>query len=544
MAANILDEIVKKRREDISRLGFEFGVAVPEKRMRGKPVPFLPEKGAVLEVKRASPSKGDIAPNLDASSTAFTYAAAGASAISVLTEMNYFHGSLADLIAVGKAVDSYTAEHPESSVAVLRKDFLLDAGEVDVAYRAGADAVLLISRILTEDEMIRMAKRCEEYGMTAFIELRLSEDVKKLASVCAEVDKRFVVAGVNARDLATFRIDMLIPCGMLNEIKETCGNDMRVVFESGIRTPGAAGFAGSLGFTGMLLGEAAAKNPAMAKDLVTSFKDSAVNQNAKKWLELATRLREKKEGKKNCAHHANDRTRPLLKICGLTNVEDALSATLMDPDFLGFVFSKGSPRCASSDVVLRVKSILDEQFNTTCQDEHIFAAGEDDLAPMLVGVVTDLESEEGKTALSLVKKNKLDFLQLHGKKAVEQFFADRENLNLPHYAVVNVESPSDVDEVARLCESGEPRVLIDAKKGAVLGGTGCSVSSENVLSVSRKLPLWLAGGINPETVSSIINSYSPEMIDVASGVESEPGKKDYDRLLALDNAISSAVSCR
>ena len=152
MSASILDEIVERRRADIAKKGFDFGFDLPEKRMRGNPVPFVAEKGAILEIKRASPSKGDIAPDLSAGKTALAYCEAGAAAISVLTEENYFHGNLLDLISVGKSVDDFCSSHPDAQkVAVLRKDFLLCPEEIDVAYRCGADAVLLIARILDDE---------------------------------------------------------------------------------------------------------------------------------------------------------------------------------------------------------------------------------------------------------------------------------------------------------------------------------------------------------------------------------------------------------
>lgn len=116
---DILTTIVEKRKEDMDRLGVTFGFKIPESRQR--PVhPFLTQKGVILEVKRASPSKGDIAPDLDAAETARSYASAGAAAISCLTETNYFKGSLEDLMKVCKAA-------PDT--AVLRKDFLVNDEE-------------------------------------------------------------------------------------------------------------------------------------------------------------------------------------------------------------------------------------------------------------------------------------------------------------------------------------------------------------------------------------------------------------------------------
>ncbi|MDE5776841.1 MAG: bifunctional indole-3-glycerol phosphate synthase/phosphoribosylanthranilate isomerase, partial [Treponemataceae bacterium] len=166
---DILDEIIERRKADIARLGYEYGCDVPKK--RGICVrKFLAERGAILEVKRASPSKGDISPDLDAAKTALEYAKNGARAISVLTEKNYFKGSLDDLIAVRAALDEYAAQTGNDAPAVLRKDFLCEVQDVDVAYRAGADVVLLIARILTKEQFFDMAEKVCELGMSALIE--------------------------------------------------------------------------------------------------------------------------------------------------------------------------------------------------------------------------------------------------------------------------------------------------------------------------------------------------------------------------------------
>ena len=135
MSEDILTKIVRMRREDIERLGLNFGIEIPEARRRGH-IEFLGTPGAILEVKRASPSKGDIAPNLDPVGLAATYANAHAQAVSVLTEGNFFKGSLRDLIAVADSMEERTKQGLHAC-AVLRKDFLLFEEEIDIAYRCG-----------------------------------------------------------------------------------------------------------------------------------------------------------------------------------------------------------------------------------------------------------------------------------------------------------------------------------------------------------------------------------------------------------------------
>lgn len=534
MAANILDEIVEKRKADIQEKGYSFGYDIPSQRTRGNIVPFIAQKGTVLEIKRASPSKRDIAPELNAADTATAYAQAGTSAISVLTEENYFKGNLLDLMNACKAVDDYADAHPDAKrVAILRKDFLLAPEEIDVAYRCGADAVLLIARILDKDTMRTMAAKCEELGMTAFIELRLKDDLKKLAYTAQKVNKKYIVCGVNARDLKDFSIDLLTPAGLLADIQDILGKDARVIFESGVRTPMAADFAGSLGFTGMLLGEAAARNPSEASALVSSFVNAKETPHSQFWIDYAQMIHERA---------GRGIKRPLVKICGLTTADDALAATLIAPDFLGFIFCAKSKRNVNAEVVRQVRTILDEHFDQEAAEmpetcEPNFDA---DQKPILVGVITECESAEGSQAINLVKEGILDVLQLHGQTAVEQFFQRDDIKQIPHYAVVNVSTQEDLDKITDLRKKGEPRILIDAKSGNEIGGTGITINAQLVQQVAKKIKLWLAGGINPNNVAGIISNFQPELIDISSGIESAPGVKDYDALLQLDQEMAKA----
>ena len=508
---DILQEITDRRRADIAALGYTLGATVPERRVRAAPVPFIAQKGVVLEIKRASPSKGDIAPQLDAAQTARQYAAAGARAISVLTEQHWFKGGLDDLQAAAQAADEYSAETGAPRVALLRKDFLLFPEEIDVAYRAGADAVLLIARILSADELTVMAQTCVQRDMTAFIEVRHADDLQKLAEVVRHVDASHIVCGVNARDLQDFSIDLLAPARMLSRIRAIFDAGARCIFESGIRTPQAARFAGSLGFTGMLLGEAAARNPANAKALVSAFTGAPLTHNAAQWLEFAAKPRE----------------RPFVKICGLTNLADAQKAAELGADFLGFIFWNASPRRADEATVRHISNTLRAQARQSGKP-----------APKLVGVIVDVDTDDGKTVRRLVREGVLDFVQLHG--CAEAFFAT-DDADLAHYAVVNVSDEADIAHIDALRLRGEPRILIDAKVGLMPGGTGTRIADAFVEKVARKTRLWLAGGITPENVRAVCNTFHPELIDAASGIESVPGKKDHEKLCSFFAEIGAAI---
>ena len=161
-------------------------------------------------------------------------------------------------------------------------------------------------------------------------------------------------------------------------------------------------------------------------------------------------------------------------------------------------------------------------------------------APKLVGVIVDADSADGKTVRRLVQEGVLDFVQLHG--CADEFFAlsktdEKSTTALPHYAVVNVSDESDLAKIDALRLRGEPRMLIDAKVGALPGGTGKRIADALVEQVAHKTRLWLAGGITPENVRSVCDTFHPELIDVASGVEATSGKKDFSKLEALFSAL-------
>ena len=497
--ADILTTIVEKRKADIQRLGLTFGFDIPDCRQR--PLhPFLTDKGVILEVKRASPSKGDIAPDLDSAETAHSYARAGAAAISCLTESNFFKGNLEDLMKVCKAADDFEKVSGKPAPAVLRKDFLLYPDEVEISFRAGADAILLITRILDEAVIVEMAKKAASLGMTCLVEVRSPVDLEKLSAIAEAVDKKYIVCGVNSRDLATFKIDLLKPCSLLAKIRGILGDDARVVFESGIRTPQAASFAGSLGFSGMLLGEAAAKSPELRAELVSSFVEAKENKNTKFWkkhchaeLVSASPLNEIPKQVRD------DSFRPLIKICGLTRAEDLLYADSLGVDFVGFIFAAGFARNVCGE---RFEKILPSLKNIRAKK---------------VAVITDPQSPEAEAAARYVEEGILDCLQIHGipyKEVPPQLLA------LPHYFAITEKSGNLEKAAEELFLMGEPRFLQDSK----------------AQKYTDKHPLWLAGGVTPENAEALVAEFQPELIDVSSGIEDETaGIKNHKKMAVILN---------
>ena len=156
----------------------------------------------VAEVKRRSPSEGDLRPDLDPVGRARAYVAGGARAISVLTDEPFFGGSLADLAAVAAAV----------RVPVLRKDFIVDELQVLEARGAGASAVLLIVRALDPGQLQDLAAAAREVGLETVIEAHAEAEVERALSAGA------TVVGLNSRDLDTFAVDLAVAERLLAQL--------------------------------------------------------------------------------------------------------------------------------------------------------------------------------------------------------------------------------------------------------------------------------------------------------------------------------------
>jgi indole-3-glycerol phosphate synthase len=189
----------------------------------------------IAEVKRRSPSKGDLAPDLVPTRMAQEYAAGGAAALSVLTDHDFFGGSAADLVEARSAVD----------LPVLRKDFTVSATDVAEARSMGADAVLLIVAALDDGELRDFHALALELGLSALVETHDEAEVERALRAGARI------VGVNQRDLATFRVDT----DRAVRVAASIPDDVVKVAESGIRGADDADRLAAAGYDAILVGE-------------------------------------------------------------------------------------------------------------------------------------------------------------------------------------------------------------------------------------------------------------------------------------------------
>jgi indole-3-glycerol phosphate synthase/phosphoribosylanthranilate isomerase len=248
-----------------------------------------PGLGAIAEVKRRSPSAGDLRPDADPAVLAASYEASGASAVSILVDVR-FGGTWDDLRAARRA----------AAAPLLAKGFFSTEDDLRTARDAGADAVLLLLRDLDDAATTRLLAHAEAVGMDALVEAHDAEELDRAVALGARV------IGINARDLSTFRMDRRVQL----ELVARTPRDRVVVAESGIESRAQAAAAELAGADAVLVG--------------------------------STLMRARDPGSKL----AELLSRPLVKVCGLTREEDVAAAAEAGADLAGFVLAEGSPRRA------------------------------------------------------------------------------------------------------------------------------------------------------------------------------------------------------
>ncbi|HYI14591.1 MAG TPA: indole-3-glycerol phosphate synthase TrpC [Thermomicrobiales bacterium] len=198
----------------------------------------------IAEVKRASPSKGEIAPNIIAADVAREYIAGGASAISVLTDRTFFQGTIEDLKAVA-------ALGRASATPVLRKDFMIDAYQIAEAKAAGAAAVLLIVAALERSLLAELHDAARGYGLDALVEVHDEAELEIALGIGASL------IGVNNRDLRSFNVDLATSERLAAEVPD----GITLVGESGIRTRDDVERLRQAGVHAVLVGETLMRAP-------------------------------------------------------------------------------------------------------------------------------------------------------------------------------------------------------------------------------------------------------------------------------------------
>ncbi len=242
----VLDDILARKRDEVTMLrrpqtrDLLKGRALEAPPVRDFAAALRPTGGhlAVIgELKRRSPSKGDLAPDLEPALTAKAYESGGAAALSVLTDAPFFGGRVDDLVSARAA----------TSLPVLRKDFTIDEVQVYEARAIGADAMLLIVAAIPDDTLLAdLHALGRDLGLAVLVEAHDAHEIERALGAGAEI------LGINNRDLATFKEDL----GVGESLAAHVPASVVAVAESAVRTPADAARLGAVGFDAVLVGEA------------------------------------------------------------------------------------------------------------------------------------------------------------------------------------------------------------------------------------------------------------------------------------------------
>lgn len=260
---DILSEIVVNKRKEVTSQKELYPTKLLETStyFEGKPVSLKkylqrPDKsGVIAEIKRKSPSKGVINKHVSVERTSIGYMQAGASGLSILTDKDYFGGSLEDL----KVARSF------NFCPILRKDFVIDEYQVIEAKSAGADVILLIASVLNKPEIEKLGGLAQSLGMEVLLEVHNEKELED--SITDKID----LIGVNNRNLKTFETDVQISKNLVSKIP----NDFVKVSESGISVPSTINELKEIGYQGFLIGETfmtSGRPEKAAKDFIKQLK--------------------------------------------------------------------------------------------------------------------------------------------------------------------------------------------------------------------------------------------------------------------------------
>lgn len=489
-------------RPEALKAAYDLNIAPPQlsfpARLRQSDYPL----SLMAEIKRASPSKGIISADVCAPAQAREYAKAGASVISVLTEPEWFKGTIDDLRAVRQSLEGLT-----NRPAVLRKEFVFDEYQILEARLAGADTVLLIVKMLDTELLTRLYHYSRSLGMEPLVEVNTPEEMKIAVDLGSEV------IGVNNRDLTSFEVDLGTTSRLMDQVPEST----IVCALSGILGPKDVESYQKEGVKAILVGEALMRAPDtsafVAELLGGSVRKSATSPSS-----------------------------PLVKICGTRSEEAALAAIQSGADLIGMIMVQGRSRLVPDDVALRISQVVkstprpagtSEQPTSTSLEwfDHSTHILRHPSRALLVGVFMN---QPLSYVLSQQQKLGLDVVQLHGSEPLEWS-------SLIPVPVIRKFAPGDIG-VARRAYHTLP--LLDS--GA--GGSGELLEEsgvKKVLDSDEGLRVILAGGLNPQNVVDTVKKLGQSGqkvvgLDVSSGVETN-GAQDLEKIRAF---IKSAKSIR
>lgn len=416
----------------------------------------------ICEVKKASPSKGIIAEHFPYLDIAKEYEVAGAAAISVLTEPDFFKGDKKYLQEIASTV----------KIPVLRKDFIIDEYQIYQAKVWGASAILLICACLDVPTLTKFRELADSLGLSSLVEAHDEHEVQMAIDCGARI------IGVNNRNLKDFTVDVQNSVRLRNLVQD----DVIFVSESGLETPEDIQVLRDNNIGVALMGETFMRSPNKVEKLAYLYGPTYYT--------------------------------PKVKMCGISKVETIPAVVEAKPDYMGLVFAP-SKRQVTVD---QAKTLVEELHKGYTPKYSSNTEQDKDDTIKTVGVFVN---ETVDNLVTIANEANLDAVQLHGDEDEAFIQSLKERTNVEVWKAVQIRSAADAEA---WIDSSADMLLFDAYHKDERGGTG-EVFDWSCLDAFER-PFMLAGGIDSTNVARAIRTVRPYGIDISSGIETNGVKDD------------------
>ena len=416
----------------------------------------------ICEVKKASPSKGIIAEHFPYLDIAKEYEVAGAAAISVLTEPDFFKGDKKYLQEIANTV----------KIPVLRKDFIIDEYQIYQAKVWGASAILLICACLDVPTLTKFRELADSLGLSSLVEAHDENEVQMAIDCGARI------IGVNNRNLKDFTVDVQNSVRLRNLVQD----DVIFVSESGLETP----------------------------EDIQVLRDNNIGVA----LMGETFMRSLNKVEKLSYLYGPTYYTPKVKMCGISKVETIPAVVEAKPDYMGLVFAPSKRQVT----VEQAKTLVEELHKVYVKKYGSDTEQDKDDTIKTVGVFVN---ETVDNLVTIANEVNLDAVQLHGDEDETFIQSLKERTNVEVWKAVQIRSAVDAEA---WIDSSADMLLFDAYHKDERGGTGEVFDWSSLDEFER--PFMLAGGIDSTNVARAIRTVRPYGIDISSGIETNGVKDD------------------
>ena len=432
----------------------------------------------ICEVKKASPSKGIIAEHFPYLDIAKEYEVAGAAAISVLTEPDFFKGDKKYLQEIASTV----------KIPVLRKDFIIDEYQIYQAKVWGASAILLICACLDMHTLTKFRELADSLGLSSLVEAHDEHEVQMAIDCGARI------IGVNNRNLKDFTVDVQNSVRLRNLVQD----DVIFVSESGLETPEDIQVLRDNNIGVALMGETFMRSPNKVEKLAYLYGSTYYT--------------------------------PKIKMCGISKIETIPAVIEANPDYMGLVFAPSKRQVTVDQAKTLVEELHKQYANRYNRDAEQYS-NQTLIHQEFIKTVGIFVNETLDNLVTIATEVNLDAVQLHGDEDEAFIQSLKERTNVEVWKAVQIRSAADAET---WIDSSADMLLFDAYHKDERGGTG-EVFDWSCLDEFER-PFMLAGGIDSTNVARAIRTVRSYGIDISSGIETD-GVKDNEKITAFTKLV-------